>query len=185
MARSKLPLAVLMKWEEFCVLHGLEYATLIDVSEWLNNYSKAFGQSPAVKINYHQHHGNKKSSFLKRDYGESDSRNRNCTYCSSTTPLSIICLFDQVKHYLERCRKLKKRPHDKRKFKDCSQKNDVCKIIAVRSIIQKCIQKYGFDRKKKTQKTNNVKVEQRTLNSPDADECINPYSLSVIINQLQ
>ena len=183
MARSKLPPAVLMKWEEFSLLHGLEYATLFDFSKRLNNHSKAFGQSPPVKNNYHQHHDNKKSSFLKRDYGASDPSNRNCTYCSSTTPLSIICPFDQVNHYLERCRELKKRPHDKRKMKDCSQKNDVCKIIAVRSIIQTCIEKNMDLIGKKTQKPNNVEDEQRKLNSPDADECKNPNSLSFIRNQ--
>ena len=29
-----------MKWEEFCISHGIGYANLIDFCDWLNNYTK-------------------------------------------------------------------------------------------------------------------------------------------------
>ena len=41
LARSKLSLSLLMKWEEHCVLHDLDYATLKDLTQYLNNYSRA------------------------------------------------------------------------------------------------------------------------------------------------
>ena len=37
LARSKLPVSLLMKWEEHCVLHDLDYATLKDLTQYLNN----------------------------------------------------------------------------------------------------------------------------------------------------
>ena len=40
-ARSKLPVSLLMKWKEHCVLHDLDYATLKDLTQYLNNYSRA------------------------------------------------------------------------------------------------------------------------------------------------
>ena len=116
-ARSKLSSTVLMKWEEFCVLHGLEYATLIDFSNWFNNYSKAcesldlqIGKSPPVKTKNYQQHDNKKSSFLKKDHSASDPNNPYSIYRSSTTPLSIICLNYQGNHYLGRCPEFKRLP---------------------------------------------------------------------------
>ena len=40
-ARNNLPPCVVMKWEEFCNLHGIEYAIFIDFSDRLKNYAKA------------------------------------------------------------------------------------------------------------------------------------------------
>ena len=111
--------------------------------------------------------------------------------------------FDQGNHYLGRCPELKKLPLDKRL--EIVKKHSLCfncfykhKLNDCRSE-KRCMQdnfgqkhhsslhreKSGIDSKNPSQKPNNVEVEQRIINSPDADDSTNPDSLSVIRNQLQ
>ena len=190
--------------------HGLEYATIIDFGNRLNNYSKAresldlqIGRLPHVKTKYYQQHVNKNSSFIKKDHSASDPNSSTSTCRTSTKPLSIICPIDQGNHYFGRCPEFKKLPLDKRleivkkhslcfnclykhKLNDCrSEKRYMQDNCGQKQHSSLHKEKSGIDSKNESQKSNNVEVEQRNLSLPDADDSINPDSLSVIRNQLQ
>ena len=101
---SMLPPAILLKWEEFCVLHNLEYATLSDFSNWLNNSSNAcedlqIEKFPVVKTMPYQQQDNKKLSFLQKNFRKKDPINRKFAYRSFTKSMSFICPIDQGNHF--------------------------------------------------------------------------------------
>ena len=109
LARSKLPVCLLMKREEHCVLHSLEYATLKNLTQNLNNYSRARKNLDMEPSNRNQ--AGRNCQPIKQQ--QSDSRPKQSTSMSrqnydkssvtSTRPTTLKCPIDNQVHYIGKC----------------------------------------------------------------------------------
>ena len=120
LARSKLPVTLLMKWEEHCVLHDLDYATLKDLTQYLNNYSRACENLDIGPSTPNQAGRNRQP--MKQQ--QTDSRPNQFTSMSrqnydkssgiSARPTTLTCPIDNQVHYVGKCPDFLKLPVDQR-----------------------------------------------------------------------
>ena len=120
LARSKLPVSLLMKWEEHCVLHDLDYATLKDLTRYLNNYSQLCENLDIEPSTPNQARRNRQP--MKQQ--QSDSRPNQFTSMSrqnydktsgiSARPTTSTCPIDNQVHYVGKLPDFLKLPIDQR-----------------------------------------------------------------------
>ena len=109
-----------MKWEKHCVLHHLDYATLKDLKQYLNNYSRACknldiepsnlnhqpGNCQPMKQQQSDSRPNQFTSMFKQNYDKSSGISARAT--TSTFPI------DNQVHYVGKCPNFLKLPVDQR-----------------------------------------------------------------------
>ena len=98
-----------MKWEEHCVLHDLDYATLKDLTQYLNNYSRACENLDIEPSTPNQAGRNRQP--MKQQ--QSDSRINQFTSMSrqnydkssgiSARPTTLTCPIDNQVQYVGKC----------------------------------------------------------------------------------
>ena len=206
LARSKLPVSLLMKWEEHCVLHDLDYATLKDFTQYLSNYSRACENLDIEPSTPNQAGRNRQP--MKQQ--QSDSRPNQFTSMSrqnydkssgiSARPITLTCPIDNQVHYVGKCPDFLKLPIDQRaelvkqhklcfncldqhRFSECTSSK--------RCFINNCGGKHHstlhIDKKPfqtHNQKSNNMQLGTRVTKPPEQAE--DPIqNMNNIRNQLQ
>ena len=120
LARSKLPVSIIMKWEEHCVLHDLDYATLKDLTLYLNNYSRAC-ENLDIEPSTPKQAGRNRQPMKQQ---QSDSRPNQFTSMSrqnydnssgtSARPTTLRCPINNQVHYIGKCPDFLKLPVNQR-----------------------------------------------------------------------
>ena len=109
-----------MKWEEHCMLPGLDYATFKDLTQYLNNYSRACENLDIEPSTPNQAGRNRQP--MKQQ--QPDSRRNQFTSMSkqnydkssgiSARPTTLTCPIDSQVHYVGKCPDFLKLPVDQR-----------------------------------------------------------------------
>ena len=108
LARSKLPPAVLFKKEKYCLHNQMDYATLKDLTDWLNNYSRACKNFDVLPEAPRTFMGNKdwknnqqQKSFVTMRNSQHTEKKSN--FKNEPSKLKWLCPLDNGDHYIGHC----------------------------------------------------------------------------------